>query len=102
PGSSLAVLAGGDRELTLFLIESLTGCWIRLDPSQGPLSLRALALHPSGRFLFASGVVAPDRPGVAAYAIVPERAALDGLGASWIDPPSSDLPGSLVATDRSV
>lgn len=102
PGASFAVLAQDDHELTLFLIEDLTGCWIRLDPSESPISISALALHPSGRFVFASGVVAPDRPGVAAYAIVPERAALDGLGASWMEQQASDFPGSLVATERAV
>ena len=102
PGASFAVLAPEDRELVLYLIEDLTGCWTELDPSQGPLSLSALTVHPSGRFLFASGVVAPDRPGVAAYAIVPERAALDGLGASWMEQQATDFPGSVVATERAV
>src|SRR5262245_54537060 len=101
-GASLAVLATAERELTLFLIEDLTGCWVRLDPSQAPITTTALAVHPSGRFVFASGEVAPGRIGVAAYAIVPERAALDGLGASWMDLQTDDFPGSLIATDRGV
>lgn len=100
-GAAVAVLATGD-ELVLFLIEDSSGCWVRLDPSQPPPSLRALAVHPSGRFVFASGRPAPDRTGVAAYAIVPERGALDGLGASWMEQQWWDVPGSLVASERAV
>jgi 6-phosphogluconolactonase (cycloisomerase 2 family) len=94
-------MATGD-ELVLFLIEDLSGCWVRLDPSQPPPDLRALAVHPSGRFVFASGRPAPGRAGVAAYAIVPERGALDGLGASLMGQQWWDVPGTLVASERAV
>jgi len=101
-GASVAVLATDERELTLFLVEDLTGCWIRLDPSQAPTKLHSLAVHPNRRFVLASGEVAPGKAGVAAYAIVPERAALDGLGASWMEEHWFDHPGSLAVTDDAV
>lgn len=101
-GATVAVMGTAPRELTLFQVDDASGCWIRLDGSEAPSPLIRLAVHPSGRFVFASGEVVSGGPGVAAYAIVRERAMIDGLGASSMEEHRIDRAGSLAVTDDAV
>jgi 6-phosphogluconolactonase (cycloisomerase 2 family) len=99
-GTTVAVMGTDDRELTLFAVDDRSGCWLRLDDSEAPSPISRLAAHPSGRYVFASGEVASGKAGIAAYGIAPERAMIDGLGASWMEQQWWDRAGSMaVAAD---
>lgn len=96
PGSTLAFLTSAENTVRTYSIQS-SGCWVRLDEDLLIDSAAAKAVHPSGRFLYASGRFTDFRPGIRVFAIDRARGALTALGDVAVGDHVPGRPGSTVA-----